>query len=134
VLCSWGTQGGENTLQSARFESGLDNSPMYDGDDNGLGPVTFDNITTHVRRGVCVAACPQCRCRRDDGVERLRSRGCAVQHMQLYDVGMTGLFLSDTTALMQLATARNRTDVRCVCIVAVALAMAALCHIFSLTR
>jgi hypothetical protein len=41
-----GTVGGSNTLQDARYESGLDNSPMYDGFDNGLGPVTFDNVTT----------------------------------------------------------------------------------------
>jgi hypothetical protein len=32
-------------------------------------------------------------------------------HMNLYDVGMTGLFLSDTQALIALATARGRTDV-----------------------
>lgn len=44
-----GVDGGVNTLQAARYESGLDNSPMYDGTDNGLGPVSFDNITT-VRR------------------------------------------------------------------------------------
>ena len=31
--------------------------------------------------------------------------------MQLYDVGMTGLYLSDTKALMALAVARNRTEV-----------------------
>lgn len=42
-----GVNGGENTLQAARYESGLDNSPMYDGIDNGLGPVRFDNVTTH---------------------------------------------------------------------------------------
>jgi hypothetical protein len=65
--------GGLNALQDARYESGLDNSPMYDGDDgNGPpGPVSFDNVTTH--------------------------------HMNLYDVGMTGLFLSDTQALIELA-------------------------------
>ena len=34
-----------NSLQAARLESGLDNSPMYDGVDNGLGPVTYDNTT-----------------------------------------------------------------------------------------
>jgi hypothetical protein len=32
-------------------------------------------------------------------------------HMQLYDVGMTALYLSDTAALISLANARNRTDV-----------------------
>jgi len=36
-----------NTMQGARYESGMDDSPMYDGVDNGLGPVTFDNVTTH---------------------------------------------------------------------------------------
>ena len=47
-----GVDGGSNTLQAARYESGLDNSPMYDGNDgNGpFGPVTFDNETT-VRSG-----------------------------------------------------------------------------------
>ncbi len=68
----------KNNLQASRLESGLDNSPMYDGVDNGMGPVTFDN-TTH--------------------------------HMQLYDVGMTSLFLSDTEALIALAEARNRSEV-----------------------
>lgn len=34
-----------NTMQGARYESGQDNSPMYDGVDNGLGPVAFDNVT-----------------------------------------------------------------------------------------
>ena len=29
-----GVVGGENNLQAARYESGLDNSPMYDGSDN----------------------------------------------------------------------------------------------------
>jgi len=77
-----GVVGGENTMQAARYESGLDNSPMYDGpdgDSQGPGPVTYDAAVTH--------------------------------HMQLYDVGMTALYLSDTQALMTLATARNRTDV-----------------------
>jgi len=32
-------------------------------------------------------------------------------HMQLYDVGMTGLYLSDTAALIDLANARGRGDV-----------------------
>ena len=32
-------------------------------------------------------------------------------HMNLYDVGMTALFLSDTAALMELATVRNHSDV-----------------------
>ena len=70
--------GGSNTLQDARFESGLDNSPMYDGIDDssdGAGPVRFDDRVTH--------------------------------HMELYDVGMTGLYLSDTRALIELATERN---------------------------
>ena len=77
-----GTVGGANDLQAARFESGLDNSPMYDGNDAcdpSAGPVCFDAKVTH--------------------------------HMNLYDVGMTALWLSDTQALMELATARGRTDV-----------------------
>lgn len=37
-----------------RYESGLDNSPMYDGDDNppgegqGVGPVRFNDTTSHM--------------------------------------------------------------------------------------
>ena len=75
-----GIVGGSNDLQAARYESGLDNSPMYDGsDDCGRGgPVCFDPNVTH--------------------------------HMNLYDVGMTALFLSDTQALMDLATAVGRAD------------------------
>ena len=75
-----GVIGGFNTMQAARYESGLDNSPMYDGvdqDSQGVGPVRFDNISTH--------------------------------KMELYDVGMTSLFLSDTAALIELATARGNT-------------------------
>ena len=74
--------GGSNDLQAARYESGLDNSPMYDGNDacdGTAGPVCFDPNVTH--------------------------------HMSLYDVGMTALYLSDTTALMELAKATNRGDV-----------------------
>ena len=77
-----GTVGGANTLQAARYESGLDNSPMYDGNDAcdaAAGPVCFDKNGTH--------------------------------HMTLYDVGMSGLFLSDTAALLELAAARGRADV-----------------------
>ena len=72
--------GGFNNLQAARYESGLDNSPMYDGSDEcgKGGPVCFDNVTTH--------------------------------HMQLYDVGMTALYLSDTEALIYLAQVAGRFD------------------------
>ena len=72
--------GGYNTLQAAKYESGLDNSPMYDGDDGASppGPVRFDNVSTH--------------------------------HMQLYDVGFTALYLSDTEATMSLATVAGRGD------------------------
>jgi putative isomerase len=72
--------GGSNNLQSARYESGLDNSPMYDGSDRcgEGGPVCFDPNVTH--------------------------------HMSLYDVGMTALYVSDTQALIALATAIGRTD------------------------
>jgi hypothetical protein len=80
-LAPGGTVGGANDLQAARYESGLDNSPMYDGDDHcgSGGPVCFDPNSTH--------------------------------HMNLYDVGMTALFLSDTQALMTLAAARGRSEV-----------------------
>jgi hypothetical protein len=84
VLGSDPVDGGDrsaNTLQGAIYESGLDNSPMYDGNDacdEAAGPVCFDAKGTH--------------------------------HMNLYDVGMTGLFLSDTQALIELATARGRAE------------------------
>lgn len=43
-----GVDGGTNILQAARYESGLDNSPAYDGNDHQCcGPVRFDNVTTH---------------------------------------------------------------------------------------
>jgi hypothetical protein len=67
--------------------------PRYDGLDNHLGPVAFDNVTTH--------------------------------HMQLYDVGMTALYLSDTAALITLAQATNRSEVGG----GVCLAMAMLCRV-----
>ena len=56
---------GENNLQDARFESGLDNSPMYDSP-----PVEY-NSTSH--------------------------------KMQLYDVGMTSMFLMETKHLVMMA-------------------------------
>jgi putative isomerase len=58
-----------NTMQAARFESGLDNSPMYDGN-------MFDNQTTHL--------------------------------MQLYDVGMSSLYVQEAYALAQLADILGR--------------------------
>jgi putative isomerase len=80
--------GGFNNLQAARYESGLDNSPMYDGADRccgddacnqGAGPVCFYNESSHT--------------------------------MNLYDVGMTALFLSDTDALIALAEVAGRFDI-----------------------
>ena len=68
-------------MQGARYESGLDNFPGYDGpdkDSQGPGPVVYNNVT---------------------------------HHMELYDVGMTALFLSDTEALITLANATGRSDV-----------------------
>ena len=68
-------------LAGARFESGLDNSPMYDGvdvDSQGYGPVTYD-ASSHT--------------------------------MDLYDAGATGLFLADTEALIDLAAIAGRADV-----------------------
>ena len=72
--------GGYNNMQAARYESGLDNSPMYDLEGPAFatyGP-DFDNKTTH--------------------------------HMALYDVGMTALYLSDTEALIALAAVAGRAD------------------------
>ena len=71
--------GGFNNMQAARYESGLDNSPMYDLEGAAFaGYRDFDNETTH--------------------------------HMALYDVGMTALYLSDTEALIGLATVAGRPD------------------------
>lgn len=77
--CSPASDHYTNTLAGSRLESGLDNSPQYDGEDITPGaPVTY-NTTTH--------------------------------HMELYDVGMTGLYLSDTAALIELAPVAGRSDV-----------------------
>ncbi len=54
-----------SAMQNARFESGLDNSPMYD------SPPVFYNMTSN--------------------------------RMQLYDVGMSALYLSDTLRLQSIA-------------------------------
>jgi hypothetical protein len=67
---------GVNTMQGARWESGMDNSPMYDGpdgsSDNSSGPVVFD----------------------------------AADHlMQLYDVGMSAGLASDMLALAEVGDA-----------------------------
>ena len=74
--------GGYNNMQAARYESGLDNSPMYDLEGPSFAGYQFkdfDNETTH--------------------------------HMSLYDVGMTALYLSDTEALIALAEVAARPDV-----------------------
>eukprot|EP00051_Salpingoeca_urceolata_P014957 m.191191 g.191191 ORF g.191191 m.191191 type:complete len:939 (+) comp18245_c0_seq1:119-2935(+) len=60
-----------NVMQDARFESGLDNSPQYDGN-------FFDDKTTHL--------------------------------MQLYDVGMSSMFVQEAYALSELATAIGRPE------------------------
>lgn len=60
--------GGVGTLGAAILESGMDNSPMYDG-------AGFDNVTHRV---------------------------------ELYDVGMTSLFLAENRALLQLAAVVGR--------------------------
>eukprot|EP01084_Bolivina_argentea_P096645 173745_1 len=59
--------GQQNMMQGARWESGLDNSPMYDGE--------FFNATTH--------------------------------HMELYDVGMTAMFINELQRLTALGEAIN---------------------------
>ena len=58
-------------MQDARFESGLDNSPMYDGE-------FFDANKTHL--------------------------------MQLYDVGMSSMFVQEAYSLAQLADAIGRPE------------------------
>ena len=63
--------------QDARYESGLDNSPMYDG--------TFVNTT--------------------DGCSLYES-GCGL--MQLYDVGMTSMWVQEAFALAKLAVVAGR--------------------------
>ena len=68
---------GVNTMQGARWETGMDNSPMYDGPDgssnNASGPILFDAQHTHL--------------------------------MQLYDVGMTANLASDLLALAEVGDA-----------------------------
>ena len=74
----------EGDMQDARFESGLDNSPMYDD-----GPCV---------NGSCAAwAC--------DGTACGSFRD---QKMQLYDVGMASMHAMDSAALATLATAIGR--------------------------
>ena len=67
---------GVNTMQGARWETGMDNSPMYDGPDgashNKSGPIYF-NTSTHL--------------------------------MQLMDVGMTSNLAGDMVALAELGKA-----------------------------
>ena len=67
---------GVNTMQGARWETGMDNSPMYDGPDgashNKSGPILF-NTSSHL--------------------------------MQLMDVGMTSNLAADMLALVELGTA-----------------------------
>ena len=71
-----------HTLAAARYESGLDNSPQYDGDDGQCSgptcPCTF-NTTTSL--------------------------------MNLYDVAFTAYHIVDADALANLAVALNRSDV-----------------------
>ena len=60
------------TMQDARYESGLDNSPMYDGD--------FFDASPH-----------------------------GTHLMQLYDVGMSSMFVQECYALAELAALTNRS-------------------------
>lgn len=76
-----------HTLSAARYESGLDNSPQYDGnlDGNegyGFGPVTF-NGSTHATLG--------------NGM------------MQLYDVAFTSYHAQDCRALLEMSAAAGVT-------------------------
>merc|ERR1712226_570096 len=66
-------------MQDARYESGLDNSPMYDG--------TFVNTTS---------GCS------------LYESGCGL--MQLYDVGMTSMFVQEAFALADMATLAGKSQ------------------------
>ena len=71
-----------HTLSAARYESGLDNSPQYDGplhgnEGYGLGPVRFNNATNH---------------------------------MELYDVAFTAYHARDGQALLAMSSAAG-TDV-----------------------
>jgi hypothetical protein len=64
---------GVDVMQGARWESGMDNSPMYDGPDesaNNTGPIKFDT---------------------------------QLHLMELYDVGMSSNLLSDMQALVELS-------------------------------
>ena len=78
VLGSDPVDGGDrsaNTLQGAIYESGLDNSAMYEFANGSR--VAFNNETHHV---------------------------------ELYDVGMTGVYMSEMAALIELAPVAGRAD------------------------
>ena len=78
----------EGDMQDARYESGLDNSPMYD-------------VTGHCSspNGSCGAwNCSQNKC-----------MSFAHNQMQLYDVGMASMHTMDAKALAKLARIINRT-------------------------
>jgi hypothetical protein len=71
ALGSYNDQNGQaSNMQNARYESGLDNSPMYDGE--------FYNDT-----GGC----------------SISQDGCGL--MQLYDVGMSAMFVQECYALVR---------------------------------
>jgi len=84
----------EGVMQDARFESGLDNSPMYDADACADSP--------HGR------VCGAWNCSTSGGQETC---GCfADEKMQLYDVGMASMHAMDAAALATLASAIGRED------------------------
>lgn len=70
-----------HTLAAARYESGLDNSPQYDGDD-----------------GLCSG--PSCPCRFNDSNAL----------MNLYDVAFTAYHIVDADSILALAGPLNRSD------------------------
>ena len=81
----------EGVMQDARFESGLDNSPMYDagGCDKTKGAAAMCGAWNCSAAGVC-----------GDFKD---------EKMQLYDVGMASMHTMDSAALAQLARAIDRT-------------------------
>ena len=85
-----------NAMQNSRYESGQDNSPMYD--QPGIDSTNDINQNGEFMCDLNAPGCIQ------DGLV-----GSFVQ-MPLYDIGMTSLLVSEAQSLAVLATALGRTE------------------------
>jgi len=85
-----------NAMQNSRYESGQDNSPMYD--QPGVDSTT---VTNQNGEFMCDLNAPGCI---EEGLV-----GPFVK-MPLYDVGMTGLLVSEAQALAELADVLGRSE------------------------